>query len=183
MTTFGKTEVMCPRPRNTNSNRVLGALGAILSSQATLSRLDETLSRLGQEHQVASANKLKPNQSQKPSWKIAQLFQVIPQIKAVIHRQINKAILLQQNLPIRVVIILEVRGAPANRVGRFLPLMGMVYLVEMMEAVKTPIGIEKRSPTRKIRRMMLTRKMLIFTVTLNQLKTKIIHLKCWPRSR
>ena len=48
---------------STNSNQVLGA---ILASQATLSRLDETLSRLGQEHQVASANKLKPNQSQKP---------------------------------------------------------------------------------------------------------------------
>jgi hypothetical protein len=63
LTTFGKTEVIRPRPRNTNSNRVLGA---ILASQATLSRLDETLSRLGQEHQVASANKLKPNQSQKP---------------------------------------------------------------------------------------------------------------------
>ena len=36
------------------------------ASQATLSCLDETLSPLCQEHQVASANKLKPNQSQKP---------------------------------------------------------------------------------------------------------------------
>jgi hypothetical protein len=101
---------------------------------------------------------------------------VIPQIKAVIHQKINKAILLKQNLQIRVVIILEVRGATANRVGRFFPLMEMVYPVEMTAAVKTRIGIE-RSPTRKIRRMMLTRKMSIFTATLNQLKMKIILTK------
>lgn len=63
LTTFGKTEVTRPRPRNTNSNRVLGA---ILASQATLSRLDETLNRLGQQHQAASTNKPKPNQAQKP---------------------------------------------------------------------------------------------------------------------
>jgi hypothetical protein len=104
---------------------------------------------------------------------------VIPQIKAVIHQKINKAILLKQNLQIQVVIIiLEVRGATANQVGRFLPVMEMVYPVEMTAAVKTPIGIERRSPTRKIRRIMLTRKMSIFTATLNQSKMKIIHLKC-----
>jgi hypothetical protein len=54
--------------------------------------------------------------------------------------------------------------------------MEMVYPVEMTAAVKTRIGIE-RSPTRKIRRMMLTRKMSIFTATLNQLKMKIILTK------
>lgn len=67
LTTFGKSaEVIRPKPRNTNSNRVLGA---ILASQATLSRLDETIRCQEQKNQTAcpSGNILKPILAQKPA--------------------------------------------------------------------------------------------------------------------
>ena len=67
LTTFGKsTEVIRPsRPRNANSNRVLGA---ILASQATLSRLDETIQLLGQsqERKTTKPEQPKPAESRKP---------------------------------------------------------------------------------------------------------------------
>lgn len=58
LTTFGKSaEVVRSKPRNTNSNRVLGA---ILASQATLNRLDETLRCLEQRNQAVCSASHKP---------------------------------------------------------------------------------------------------------------------------
>ncbi len=67
LATFGKsTETLRPsKPRNTSSNRVLGA---ILASQATLSRLDETIQRLGEskEQKAKKPDQPKPTQSRQP---------------------------------------------------------------------------------------------------------------------
>lgn len=67
LATFGKsTETLRPsKPRNTSSNRVLGA---ILASQATLSRLDETIQRLGEskEQITKKPDQPKPIQSRQP---------------------------------------------------------------------------------------------------------------------